>query len=165
MIIGVMSDTHDCLPRVERAVKRLNEERVDLVLHAGDFISPFVLPRLAELEAMIIGVFGNNDGEREYLHKKSEEYPNFQLRGNFAMVKGGGLHIALLHGHESELLHALIEREAFDIIVHGHTHKAAVYEKGRTLVVNPGEVGGYVTGKSTLALLDTDTRTAEVIDL
>lgn len=165
MIIGVMADTHDSLPLIERAVKRLNEEKVELVLHAGDFISPFVLPRLAELEAMIIGVFGNNDGEREYLNKKSEEYPNFHLRGNFARVERGGPSIALLHGHERELLHALIEREAFDIIVHGHTHKAGVYEKGRTLVVNPGEVCGYITGRTTLALLDTDTRAAEIIDL
>jgi predicted phosphodiesterase len=31
--------------------------------------------------------------------------------------------------------------------------------------VNPGEVCGYLTGKSTIALLDTDRREAEIIEL
>ncbi len=42
MLIGVVSDTHDNLPLVEKAVKRLNEEKVNLVLHAGDYVAPFV---------------------------------------------------------------------------------------------------------------------------
>jgi predicted phosphodiesterase len=35
MLIGLMSDTHDNLPQVDKAVRRLNEENVELVLHAG----------------------------------------------------------------------------------------------------------------------------------
>ncbi|RLI45996.1 YfcE family phosphodiesterase, partial [Candidatus Bathyarchaeota archaeon] len=42
MLIGIMADTHDRLPLLDKAVKRLNEEKVKLVLHAGDYVAPFV---------------------------------------------------------------------------------------------------------------------------
>jgi predicted phosphodiesterase len=40
MLIGLISDTHDNLPMIEKAVKKLNEENVALVLHAGDYVLP-----------------------------------------------------------------------------------------------------------------------------
>ena len=70
MIVGLVSDTHDCLPLIDEAVKRLNEMNIELVLHAGDYISPFVASHFKPLKAPLIGVFGNNDGDRELLKKK-----------------------------------------------------------------------------------------------
>jgi len=165
LLIGLIADTHDNLPLVDKAVKRLNEKNVELVLHAGDYVAPFVIPKFKELKAKLIGVFGNNDGDRELLKKRFSEYEGLEMRGNFAEIFVGGLKIALLHGKEEELLKALINSESFDVVVHGHTHKAEVYKKGKTLVVNPGEACGYLTGKSTIALLDTDKRKAEIIEL
>ncbi|KUG20926.1 phosphodiesterase [hydrocarbon metagenome] len=165
MIIGLISDTHDCLPLIERAVRRLNQEQVGLVLHAGDFVAPFVIPKLKDLNAPLIGVFGNNDGDHELLIAKCAEHEGIEIRGRFAVVTVDGLRIALLHGDERDLLEALIEAEAFDVIVHGHTHTAGIMRKGNTLAVNPGEVCGYLTGSSTLGLLDSGTREAEIIRL
>ncbi|MEM0058051.1 MAG: metallophosphoesterase [Candidatus Bathyarchaeia archaeon] len=165
MLVGLMSDTHDCLSMVEKAIKKLNEEKVELVLHAGDYVAPFVIPRFRDLRAKLIGVFGNNDGDRELLKKRFSENSMLELHGNFAEIKVCNIKIALLHGSEEELLKALIEGEAFDVVVHGHTHRAEVYRKGKTLVVNPGEVCGYLTGKSTIALLDTDRLEARILNL
>jgi putative phosphoesterase len=165
LLIGIIADTHDNLPLVDKAVKKLNEMNVGLVLHAGDYVAPFVIPKFKELKAKLIGVFGNNDGDRGLLTKRFGEYEDLEVHGNFAEIIVGGLRIALLHGDEEELLEALINSESFDIVVRGHTHKAEVYQKGKTLVVNPGEVCGYLSGKSTIALLDTDERKAEIIEL
>ena len=165
MLIGLISDTHDNLPMVTKAVKRLNEENVELVLHAGDYVAPFVIPRFKELKAKLIGVFGNNDGDHEFLKKRFSENQSLEIRGNFADITVDGVRIALLHGSERELLKALVEAGCFDVVVHGHMHNAEVYRKGRTLVVNPGEVCGYLTGKSTIALFDTVKREARIIDL
>ena len=165
MLIGLMADTHDNLPMVDKAIKKLNEERVELVLHAGDYIAPFVIPKFKELKAKLIGVFGNNDGDRELLKKRFSEHEGLEIRGNFAEIKVDGLKVALLHGTEEELLKALIESETFDIIVHGHTHKAEIYRKGKTLVVNPGEVCGYLSGKPTISLYDTAKHVAKLITL
>ena len=74
MRIGILSDTHDCLEMVDTAVKQLNGERVDLVLHAGDYVSPFVIPRLANLQSPMIGVLGNNDGDHHLLSARFAEY-------------------------------------------------------------------------------------------
>lgn len=165
MLIGLISDTHDNLPMVDRAVKRLNEENVELVLHAGDYVAGFVVPRFKDLKARLVGVFGNNDGDHELLKKRFGENERLELRGNFAEVTADGLKIALLHGGDIELLEALINRESFDFLVYGHTHVAEIRRKGGTLVVNPGEVCGYLTGKSTLALLDTLKREARIVEL
>lgn len=163
MIIGILSDTHDHLPMVEAAVHKLNESGVELVLHAGDYISPFVIPRLHALNAPLIGVFGNNDGDYAMLTQRFLEYDNLEIRGNFAEVEVAGLSIGLLHGHESKLLNALIKREAFDVLVFGHTHQAQVFRHGKTLVVNPGEACGYLSGSPTIALLDTTAGNAEIV--
>jgi putative phosphoesterase len=165
MLIGLIADTHDNLPMVDRAVKRLNEENVELVLHAGDYVAGFVIPRFKELKAKLIGVFGNNDGDHELLRKRFSENKRLELRGNFAEITADGLKIALLHGGDVELLEALIDQERFDVVVHGHTHTVEIHRKGKTLVVNPGEVCGYLSGKSTLALLDTAKREAKLIEL
>jgi putative phosphoesterase len=165
LLIGLLADTHDNLPLVDKAVKKLNEKNVELVLHAGDYVAPFVIPKFKELKAKLIGVFGNNDGDRELLRKRFNENESLEMRGNFAEIFVDGLKIALLHGNEEELLKALINSEIFEIVVHGHTHKAEVYRKGKTSVVNPGEVCGYLSGKSTIALLDTNRREAEIIEL
>lgn len=165
MLIGLIADTHDNLPTVDRAVRRLNEENVELVLHAGDYVAGFVIPRFKELKAKLIGVFGNNDGDHELLRKRFNENKRLKLRGNFAKITADGLKIALLHGGDVELLEAYINQESFDVVVHGHTHIPEIRRKGKTLIVNPGEVCGYLTGKSTLALLDTVKREARIIEL
>jgi len=165
MLVGLIADTHDRLPMVEKAVKRLNEENVGLVLHAGDYVAPFVVPKFKDLKARLIGVFGNNDGDHELLKKRFSENKGLEMRGNFAEVIVDGLRVALLHGHDEELLKALVESGGFDVVVYGHTHKVKVCQKGRTLVVNPGEVCGYLSGKSTIALFDTVKREVKLVDL
>jgi putative phosphoesterase len=165
MIIGIMADTHDNLPLVEKAVQRLNEENVGLVLHAGDYIAGFVIPKFKELHAKLIGVFGNNDGDHELLNERFSENPNIEMRGNFTVIALEGLKIALLHGSDRELLKALIESQSFDVLVHGHSHLAEAYKKGKTLVINPGEVCGYLTGKPTITLFDTAKKETRQVEL
>ena len=165
MKIGIISDTHDNLPMVEKAVKKLNKEDVELVLHAGDYVSPFTIPKFKALNMKFIGVFGNNDGDHEFLKKRFCECPNCEVRGRFAEVKVGGFKIALLHGDETELLNALINCGGFNAVVHGHSHAKVSRRNGKTLIVNPGEVCGYLTGKATIALLDTVKQEARIIEL
>lgn len=164
MKIGIMADTHDRLPMVDKAVKRMNDEEVDLVLHAGDYIAPFVVSHFKPLEARLIGVFGNNDAELDLLKKKFAENGS-QIRGRFAELNVEGLKIALLHGKDEELLKSLINTESYHVIVHGHTHEFKTYRKGKTLVINPGETCGYLTGRATIAVLKTETQEVRLISL
>ena len=54
MKIGIMSDTHDYLPNIRKAIEIFNEEKVDLVVHCGDFVSLFVIKEFKNLKAKVI---------------------------------------------------------------------------------------------------------------
>lgn len=165
MQIGLVADTHDNLPMVDKAVKIFNQEKVQLVLHAGDYVAPFVIAKFKKLKGRLIGVFGNNDGDRQLLKKRMDEHKNMELRGSFTEISVDDLRMALLHGDQEELLRALMNCKGFDIVVHGHTHEAEVSHNGKTLVVNPGEACGYLSGKSTIALFDTSRQEAKIVEL
>ena len=156
MIVGLVSDTHDNIHMIDRAVERLNEERVGLVLHAGDYVSAFTAKHFEPLDAPMIGVYGNNCAEREVLGRVYAEV-GAEIRGYFAEVEADGLRVALLHGHRKEDVDRAYGG-GYDVMVRGHTHRASIGEEDGVLVVNPGEVCGYVSGRCTLAFLDTESR-------
>ena len=164
MIVGLISDTHDRLRLIDEAVERLNEKNVEIVLHARDYVAPFVASHFKPLKAPLIGVFGNNDEDRLLLKKKFAEL-GADIRERFAFVLVEGLWIALLHGDQTELMRSLLELESHDVLVSGHTHVAKTYRKGKTLVINPGAVCGYLTEKPIIAILDTESLNAETIEL
>jgi putative phosphoesterase len=156
MLIGAISDSHDNLPQIEKAVQALNNQKVGLVFHAGDYVAGFTIPKFKALNCKLIGVLGNNDGDHELLKKRFSETTNCTIHDRFTTETIEGYRVALLHGHETELLNAIIDSESFDAVIHGHSHNLNIERKGKTLSINPGELCGYLTGKSTLAILDID---------
>jgi putative phosphoesterase len=163
MKIGIMSDTHDRLDAVEKAIDLFNREKVEHVLHAGDLVSPFVAPKFAKLKAKLYIVWGNNDGDKEFIRVKFGEIGITPL-GNFATLELDGKKIALLHGTHEEIVGALLRSGTFDVVVRGHNHRAEIRE-GKTLLINPGEVCGYLTGRQTVAILNLTGLKAEILHL
>ena len=161
MKIGIISDTHDNLPQIKKAVEIFNREKVELVLHAGDFVSPFTFLEFKNINCPLKGVFGNNDGDKLYLQEKfkviGELYPAPYI------VKINNKNVIMLH--KEKLIDALAESQKYDVIIYGHTHRTDLRKIGKTLIINPGECGGWLTGKSTIALLDLETLEAKIIDL
>ncbi|MBE3116942.1 metallophosphoesterase family protein, partial [Candidatus Bathyarchaeota archaeon] len=47
----------------------------------------------------------------------------------------------------------------------GHSHNKGIENRGKTLLINPGELCGYLTGKATIAILDTEKNQARIIEL
>jgi putative phosphoesterase len=88
MLIGAVSDSHDNLPLIEKAVKVINNQKVALVLHAGDYIAAFTVARFAQLNCPLIGVFGNNDGDHELLKRRFSETKNCTVHERFTQVTG-----------------------------------------------------------------------------
>ncbi|MCX6647794.1 MAG: metallophosphoesterase [Candidatus Bathyarchaeota archaeon] len=164
MRLGLISDTHDNVPMIKEAIRRLNELDVSLVLHAGDYVSPFTAKPYSELGAKMIGVHGNNCAEKEKL-KEVYAAVGKEIVGDFAEVEADGKRIALLHGHDAALLRSLTAHGCYNVVVHGHDHKAKIAKVGTTFVINPGEVCGYVTGRSSIGVLDTETLEAQIIEL
>jgi len=161
--IAVLSDTHDHIWRVDQALPHLRQAFA--VLHAGDWVAPFTLRRLAEgVHARPLhGVFGNNDGDRRLLSRMADGYAHVHLYGEFAALRLAGLRIAVTH--YPDLARAIAAGSAFDVVVYGHDHQAHSEHIGDTLLLNPGELFGGLTGRSTFAWLDPATRTVEWVEL
>lgn len=160
MKLGILSDSHDNLPVLERAVARFNAENVGLVLHAGDFVSPFTALPLEKLRAPLVGVFGNNDGDRLYLTRRFEKIGT--LHPGYYVFESAGKRIVLMH--EPKSIDELVASGAYDLIVYGHTHQLDL-RGGRTAVVNPGECCGWLTGRATAVVFDTETMIGLPVDL
>lgn len=152
MKLGIMSDSHDNIPLIARAVALFNREKVDLVLHAGDFVAPFTNMEFRKLGARLVGVFGNNDGDRPYLLNRFADIG--ELQGDFRELEVGRRSIVVMH--EPKFLESLTRASHYDLVVYGHTHKVDI-RQGKPLVINPGECGGWLYGASTVVTLDLET--------
>ena len=146
MRIGVISDTHDNLTKLDRAVNFFNKQKVSFVLHAGDYVAPFSVACLSKLACDWRGVFGNNDGDREALARASGN----RIAEDILRVEIDGRKIVMAHdGGWIDL-----KKETAQIIICGHTHKPEMSTKRSRLVINPGEACGWLSGVSTVAIID-----------
>jgi len=159
MLIGIMSDTHDNLVLVRKAIELFNRKKVEYVIHAGDYTSPFTLELFKDLRCEYVGIFGNNDGDKVLLLERAEGH----IRNQPYIFTLNNKKIVVMHEHQ--VADALADSGHFDLVVYGHTHKPDVRKMKNTLLVNPGEVSSYLYGKSTVALVDLDKMEAEIIEL
>jgi putative phosphoesterase len=160
-MIGIMSDSHDNLKSIDKAVKTFNKSDVELVVHAGDLISPFTINEFKKLKSEFIAVYGNNDGEREGLKKA---YESLCILEDFKEISIEGWKFSIIHGTNHSIVDAIVQSDKYDVVIRGHTHQFEIIN-GETLVINPGETCGYVTGKQTVVLLDTDELSYQKVDL
>ncbi len=161
MLIGVVSDSHDHVRLLTRALELFAERKVEAILHAGDYVAPFAARLLADpvLTAgkRVYAVYGNNDGERA------------GLKALLPQLVDGPLHLEL--GGRSIVLHHYVEwidRAALvdaEIVISGHTHEIVRDTRDGIFYLNPGECCGILTGRPTAAVLDTDAMSADILDL
>jgi uncharacterized protein len=157
MLIGIFSDTHDNLPQIERAILEFAKRKVDAVLHAGDIVAPFAAKLIATITVPVYIIYGNNDGEKTGLKTVLP-----QIQTGPVEIKLGGRCIAM--AHDFSQIPPTMETKA-EILVAGHTHQAFVKIDKKKMYINPGECGGWLKGRSTVAILDTEKMQVEIIDL
>jgi uncharacterized protein len=163
MKIGLISDTHDNIENIQKAIREFNERNVDLVLHAGDFSSPIAVESFAGVK--LVGVLGNNDRDIPGLTLAFKKI-NGELVGETLGTTYDGLRFALYHGTNYLLRESLIKSKKFDVVIYGHTHRKIIKSYGRTLVINPGTAKGWMFGLyATAAIFDTYDRSVEFINL
>jgi uncharacterized protein len=147
--IGVVSDTHNQLRNVRRIVELFNTARVDRVVHTGDITHARTLEVFRDLEAPLVGVFGNNDVEREALETVAAD-AGMRLEPPPLSISWAGQRLLVMHDP-----HFLREEmlATHDVVLHGHTHRAVHERRGGALVFNPGECAGMLDGHNTVGVL------------
>lgn len=156
MKIGLIADTHDNLPKIKKALATFAMRKCEALIHAGDVISPFAAKELKKGKLPIFAVYGNNDGERKGLADLIEG-----ICDGPRMVEMDGRNILVAHSISQVPDPAGC---GADVVVVGHTHVAEI-QRAKPLVVNPGECGGWLYGKSSVAVLDTARLSVEELGL
>ncbi len=164
MRVGLISDTHDHLGMVEKAFHLFEEEGVETLVHAGDWIAPFTARRFEPFGGRLFGAYGNNDGELMGLSRAFREM-NAVVKGEMTEFELEGERAAVMHGTYPTLVDALSKSQSFRFIITGHSHVASVERVGEALLVNPGEACGYLHGRPTVGILDTCERDAIIHEL
>jgi putative phosphoesterase len=128
----LISDTH--LPKRAKVLPAevwAEVERADAVLHAGDWVTASLLDEVQERADLVIGVYGNNDGDD--LRARLPEIARFEFDGiRFAMIHETGAATKREERMDAKFPDA-------DIVVFGHSHIPwdSVTPGGRRLL-NPG---------------------------
>jgi len=161
MHIGIFGDTHDHVDHVRHAVKIFNDRKCELVLFAGDFVSPIMIPPLRKLNCRLISCFGDSDGNRRGI-TGGLRIIGIVGEPPFGVKLTDGTRILLTH--QLETLKGLLEHS--DVVISSHTHKPSIKRdsKGR-LFINPGETSGWCYRQPTVVILDSHTGQAEIINL
>ncbi len=156
MRLGVVSDTHDNVPAVERAVDVFEREGCDTLVHCGDFVAPPVLPFFEGFE--VHGVLGNNDGELDGLEAGFRALGNgSELHGRRADLTVDGVSVGVLHGESLADVEDLAASGRYDLVCYGHHHERETREVDGCTVLNPGAHFPTVPAEHrTVATYDTD---------
>ena len=162
MLIGLLADTHDRLPAITELVRQLQEAGAGMVLHAGDFCSPFALKAFEDAHVSLAGVFGRNDGDREGLLSRAQSGFGAELFESPHSFEIGGRRLLLVHDIGDVNARSVASHE---IVIHGSTHQQEMKTRGETLIVNPGEGCGWLYGTPSAALLDLDSRQVQFLAL
>ncbi len=131
MNLLLLADTHvplrarDLPPQVWAAV-----DEADLVVHAGDWVTPELLDRLEARAARLLAVWGNNDGP--HLRSRLPEV---------ARETVGGVRVGVVHetgasrGREARMR---TEYPGLDLLVFGHSHIPWDTTADGLRLLNPG---------------------------
>ncbi len=166
MKVGIISDTHDNMDGAKMAAKIFKERGIKVIFHLGDFVAPFTLKVFEGFS--LYGVFGNNDGEKFLLKKVANEL-NFTLDFAPLEVKVENKNFLLLHGWGSvertkKIVDSFALSQKYDFVLYGHTHQKDLRNIGKTMIINPGESCGYLTGIRSIAILDVKSKSVEFVE-
>jgi len=173
MKVGIISDTHDNLISLKKAIQIFKEQKIEMLIHCGDWVSPFTLEffdrEMKDLDIPVKSVVGNNPGDLKRTMMSNTkmnnpiEWPKTVLL-NFDLE---GKKIVVYHGDDREILKTLIDSQKYDIIFTGHTHAVRNEVIGKTLIVNPGTTcyacEGKIIDKASVAIYDSQTNLVRII--
>ena len=155
--IALISDTHDDLERLAQALAIFAQTSAQALIHAGDIASPVTAQKLSTFDGPIHAVFGNVDNNRQALGRILKSIApapvTFELDGwSFVLA------------HDRTYIPDELLGQA-DVAVVGHTHQAEHSHDNHTLIINPGTCRGGSGEPPTVALLDSQNLSVEIITL
>ena len=163
MRFAIISDSHDNLPNIYKALDYITSQGIDLIIHCGDVCAPSVMTEIAQkFSGQFHLVFGNVDGDQEKMKEMALNLKNVTIHGLVGTIKADGKKIAWCHFPWQA--DNLAETGKYDLVFYGHDHRAWEKQIGKTKLLNPGTLAGLFA-KATFAIYDTAADKAQLIIL
>jgi putative phosphoesterase len=154
MKIGILSDTHNHLRNLQKAMGVFEREHVDLLVHCGDFTQVETLQWLCEYR--LVCAFGNGDFAYGELLGMLKGFQPQNMGGFGCHFELGGKRMGVTHGHIPRILDEMLH-SGLDYVFTGHTHRRQNQRIGHTRVINPGALGGTQHQSRSVCILDLET--------
>ena len=156
-LIAVLSDSHDNIWNLDKALQAVRRTGAAHLLHCGDFVAPFIMQQLAEgFDGPIHCVYGNNDGDPHSIVNVAGRWDRLTVHGQSAELEIDGVRIAM--NHYPEIARPLALSGLYDLVCYGHNHLQNWEQVGNCQLANPGEIMGRL-GAPSWGLFDTGSRT------
>ena len=142
MQIGIISDTHDNWPALDKVCAHFGDESVNILIHCGDVCAPLTLGHLLDqYDGEIHLVLGNVDGDPFLMATRFADRKNLHQYGaERAEIELGDRKLAVQH--YPSLARGLAATGAYDAVFFGHDHQQHTERRrvsGRdVLLANPG---------------------------
>ena len=153
MKVGILSDTHNDIIMVKKAVVIFKSLAISTLIHCGDVTTPRLLEEFADFRMFC--VYGNSDLDRFSIKFMLEKMGENNIIDSSLDLHLDGRKIFVIHGDANLRMTEAVNSGHYDYVFHGHTHKIEDEWVGSTRVVNPGALGGRYGGKRSVAVLDT----------
>lgn len=169
MKIALVSDIHDHVWNLNKALNTEAVQQTETLLFCGDLCAPFVIHLLGEGYTKPIHlVLGNNDGDVAAIIRNASKYAHMQLHGEYYRGELGGKTFAM--NHYPDKARELAELGIYDIVCYGHNHTQKKEKTGPTLLINPGPIMGFHGGRredvpATFMVLDIENMQTKVYSL
>ena len=153
MRIGILSDTHNNIGNLLKALRLFRDEGITKLIHCGDMVNVTTAQQMSGFD--VIYVNGNMDdsaaavNDALWMTNPNNETPGAQFSG-----KVGGVKIGVTHGHLPMKLDKLIRYDGHKFVFTGHTHRQRDELVGKTRVINPGALGGARHEERTVCIVD-----------
>ncbi len=169
MKITIISDIHDHIWNLKKALSSSELQHTDAMLCCGDLCAPFIIKLLGQAYTKPIHiVFGNNDGDGAAIISNANNFENIHIHGEYFRGEFDGKTFAM--NHYPDKARKLAENDSYDVVCYGHNHTLAQENVGKTLLLNPGAIMGFHGGRledipATFIILNTDDLSTETLSL
>jgi putative phosphoesterase len=129
--VGLISDTHIPTRAKEIPAKVFDLLKdVDFIIHAGDLVELKVIDKLEQL-APVLAVYGNMD--RTEIRKVLPEMNELKLLDwKIGVTHDPGVFFG------GTKMREIAEKNNYNVLVYGHTHRPSINWEDRRLYINPG---------------------------
>ncbi len=164
MKIAIISDTHDQVDKLPQVFTAIKEHSCDVIIHCGDWCSPFVAQDFIDQGLPVFTAFGNNDGDRDMIRSKFQHSEiKYEIEEEILELTLDDKKIAV--NHYPDIADVLINSGQYDVVCYGHNHERNIQQVGPSWLINPGALTRNQIPGWGFVVYDTQKNTADFIDL